>query len=84
MIPPRLLTFSILLLAGITFSRVAAAQSATSGGLTGVVTDPSNAVVPDAKVKLTDNAKGITQEKRRVPMENMHSSKDEPVSVVRD
>ena len=63
MIPPRFLTFSILLLASITLSRGAAAQSATSGGLTGVVTDPSNAVVPDANVELTDNAKGITQEK---------------------
>ena len=63
MIPPRLFTFLILLLAGIAFSRGAAAQSATSGGLTGVVTDPSNAVVPNARVKLTDNAKGITQEK---------------------
>ncbi len=34
------------------------AQSATSGGLTGVVTDPSNAVIPDANVELKDNAKG--------------------------
>ena len=63
MIPPRFLIFSILLLVSITLSRRAAAQTATSGGLTGVVTDPSNAVVPDANVELTDNAKGITQEK---------------------
>ncbi len=34
------------------------AQSATSGGLTGVVTDPSNAVIPGANVELKDNAKG--------------------------
>ena len=34
------------------------AQNATSGGLTGVVTDPSNAVISDAEVELKDNAKG--------------------------
>ena len=34
------------------------AQNATSGGLTGVVTDPSNAVIPDANVELKDNGKG--------------------------
>jgi hypothetical protein len=67
MVPPRLFTSSILLLIGMTFSSGAAAQSATSGGLTGVVTDPSNAVVPDAKVELTENAKGITQEKSTSP-----------------
>ena len=39
------------------------AQSTTSGGLTGVVTDPSNALVPDADVSLTDNAKGNTLSK---------------------
>ena len=43
------------------------AQNATSGGLTGVVTDPSNAVVPDAKVELRDNAKGIRQTKTTNP-----------------
>jgi Carboxypeptidase regulatory-like domain len=34
------------------------AQTTTSGGLTGVVSDPSHAVVPDAVVELTDNNKG--------------------------
>ncbi len=38
-------------------------QNATSGGLTGVVTDPSDALVPYANVELKDNAKGITQTK---------------------
>jgi protocatechuate 3,4-dioxygenase beta subunit len=37
------------------------AQTTTSGGLTGVVTDPSNAVVPDADVEIKDSAKGATQ-----------------------
>src|ERR1700724_759044 len=37
------------------------AQTTTSGGLTGVVTDPSSAVVPDAAVEIKDNTKGTTQ-----------------------
>jgi len=34
------------------------AQTTTSGGLTGVVSDPSHAVVPDAIVEIKDNTKG--------------------------
>lgn len=37
------------------------AQTTTSGGLAGVVTDPSNALVPDAVVELRDRAKGTIQ-----------------------
>ncbi len=37
------------------------AQTTTSGGLTGVVSDPSHAVVPNAVVELRDNAKGTIQ-----------------------
>src|SRR5579862_9622585 len=37
------------------------AQTTTSGGLTGVVTDPSHALVPDAGVEIKDNAKGTSQ-----------------------
>lgn len=37
------------------------AQTAFSGGLTGVVRDSSNAVVPNARVVLRDNVKGTTQ-----------------------
>ena len=40
------------------------AQTTASGGLTGVVTDPSNAVVPDASVEIKDNAKGTIQRKK--------------------
>lgn len=36
------------------------AQTTTSGGFTGVVTDPSDAVVPDANVELKNNARGTT------------------------
>src|SRR5215472_11713621 len=40
------------------------AQTTSSGGLTGVVSDPSGAVVPNAIVELKDNAKGDTQSTR--------------------
>jgi hypothetical protein len=36
-------------------------QTATSGGLAGVVSDPSHAVLPDAHVEIKDAAKGSTQ-----------------------
>ena len=54
---------SVLLLIGLSLSKGMSAQTATSGGLTGVVIDPSEAVVPDANVELRDNAKGIRQTK---------------------
>jgi hypothetical protein len=37
------------------------AQTTTSGGLTGIVTDPSHALVPVADVEIIDNAKGKNQ-----------------------
>src|SRR5260370_40041681 len=37
------------------------AQTRTSGGLTGVVSDPSHAVMPDAVVELRENTKGSIQ-----------------------
>jgi hypothetical protein len=37
------------------------AQTTTSGGLTGVVSDPSHAVVPDATVEIRDDSKGTIQ-----------------------
>jgi hypothetical protein len=37
------------------------AQTAITGGLTGVVSDPSHATVPDAKVEIRDATKGTTQ-----------------------
>jgi len=55
------IVFAILVALSLGSTRLAA-QTATSGDVAGVVTDPSNSVVPDAKVSLKDNAKGNTQE----------------------
>lgn len=61
----RLRPISLLLLAVVLITASPAnklnAQTTTSGGLTGVVTDPSHAVVPDATIEIKDNAKGTTQ-----------------------
>lgn len=43
------------------FGNMLHSQTTTSGGLTGVVTDQSNAVVPNADVQLKDDAKGTFQ-----------------------
>jgi hypothetical protein len=37
------------------------AQTTTSGGLTGVVTDQTNAVVPNTDIEIKDNRKGTIQ-----------------------
>jgi len=39
----------------------ATAQTTSSGALTGVITDQTNAVVPKATIELKDNARGVTQ-----------------------
>jgi hypothetical protein len=57
---PLLLVFLRLLFA-MPLSCVLIAQTTTSGGLTGVVTDQSSAVIPDAKVEIKDDSKGTTQ-----------------------
>jgi hypothetical protein len=54
----RLLVIVSLALSTIQDSR---AQTAASGGLTGVISDPSHAVVPDAVVEIRDNTKGTAQ-----------------------
>jgi len=43
------------------------AQTTASGGLTGVITDPGGAVIPDASVEIRDNAKGTSQTTRTDP-----------------
>ena len=55
-----ILLLGVLLLAASPANRLTA-QTTASGGLAGVVTDPTNAVVPDADVQIRDNAKGTTQ-----------------------
>ena len=61
----RLRPISVLLLAVLLVTASPAnklnAQTTTSGGLTGVVTDPSHAVVSDARVEIKDTAKGNIQ-----------------------
>jgi hypothetical protein len=61
----RLRPISVLLLAVLLAAASPAnklnAQTTTSGGLTGVITDQSNAVVPNADVEIKDSAKGTTQ-----------------------
>jgi hypothetical protein len=60
---PTQFSFSFLLLV-FSFASDLNAQTTTSGGLTGVVTDQSGAVVPDAVAEVKDNAKGLTQATR--------------------
>jgi len=50
----------VLLLGGY-FSYQMSSQTTTSGGLTGVVTDQSGAVIPDAEVEIKDGSKGTNQ-----------------------
>ena len=61
----RLRPISLLLLAALFVApspvNTLNAQTTTSGGLTGVVTDPSHAVVPEAGVEIKDEAKGNVQ-----------------------
>jgi len=57
--PLRLLSCSFLVL--VSLSNELHAQTTTSGGLTGVVTDQSDAVVLNADVEIKNNAKGTTQ-----------------------
>jgi hypothetical protein len=52
--------FSALLFA-ISFSTELSAQTTTSGGLTGVVTDPTHAVVLGAQIAIEEQSKGTNQ-----------------------
>jgi Carboxypeptidase regulatory-like domain len=53
--------FALLVALSIGSGRLAA-QTATTGDVAGVVSDPSGAVVPDAKITLKDETKGSLQE----------------------
>ena len=55
--------FLVVLALAISFSTTkVGAQSLTTGSISGVVTDPSNALIRDAQVTLKDNSKGTKQE----------------------
>jgi len=55
-------SFAILFLSHLLCSSTqASAQTTTSGGLTGVVTDASGAVVPEAKIEIRDTTRGSFQ-----------------------
>src|SRR5215469_7926775 len=60
--PIRVLAPALLMVIGLVEGLNA--QTTTSGGLTGVVTDQSNAIVPNADVEIRDNAKGTIQSTR--------------------
>jgi hypothetical protein len=57
------LTIQLLAVLGLVFfsTRDSSAQTTASGRLTGVVSDPSHAVVPNAVVGLRDETKGTIQ-----------------------
>ena len=57
---PIIRILSVLLLVAFLANNLSA-QTTTSGGLTGVVTDPSGAVIPDVSVEIIDNTKGTIQ-----------------------
>jgi len=61
--PVRSLLSSVLLLLflSLSFSNELNGQTTISDGLTGVVTNPSNALVPNAEVEIKDNAKSTAQ-----------------------
>jgi hypothetical protein len=58
---PTRLFLSALLLLAISVTNDLNGQTTTSGGLSGVVTDQSGAVVRNADVEIKDHAKGMTQ-----------------------
>jgi Carboxypeptidase regulatory-like domain len=53
--------FFLLVVLGLLCSAFSLAQNTTNGAITGTVTDPSGAVVPDINVGIRNNEKGFTQ-----------------------
>ena len=59
----RFLAVTVALLASLSIgSGRLAAQTSTTGDITGIVTDPSGSVIPNATVTLKDETKGATQQ----------------------
>ncbi len=58
--PVSVLLLSVLVVAASPPNKLNA-QTTTSGGLTGVVTDPSHAVVPDTRIEIKNDAQGSIQ-----------------------
>jgi len=69
---PRRALFCALFFLAIPFSNDLIAQTTTSGELTGVVTDQSNAVLPNVDVEIRDNSKGT-----------IHATKTDRIGVYR-
>jgi len=64
MAPRAIRVFASTVLVTAALTRALNPQTTTSGGLTGVVTDQSKAVVPNTHVEVIDNAKGTSQSTR--------------------
>jgi Carboxypeptidase regulatory-like domain len=58
--PKSVLLLAVLLVTASLTNKLDA-QTTTSGGLTGVVTDPSHALVPDTRIEIKNDAKGNIQ-----------------------
>jgi hypothetical protein len=56
----RLVSYSVIV-AALCLNPYIRAQTTSSGGLTGVITDQTNAVVPNANIELKDNSRGATE-----------------------
>src|SRR5438270_9131864 len=56
---PAQFLLSVLLAVFLTYKLIA--QTTTSGAISGIITDPSSAVVPNAEVEIKDGAKALTQ-----------------------
>src|SRR5258705_3262945 len=58
---PSRLAACCLIATSLSLANRATAQTTSSGALTGVVTDHTNAVVGDAEIEIKDSARGTTQ-----------------------
>src|SRR5919201_315759 len=59
--PPGLLLRALVYAAAVTVMALTGLAQITTTGIRGLVRDPSGAVVPNATIKVTDNATGVEQ-----------------------